>query len=693
MCLRSSPPVRRKHKASVRPWYVLICGLACWTPSLAMAENGCPPANDGPVATPSVAASSPSNIASALAMAQPHASDIDLLDLNIPMVVTATRHEEKVSNLPYAVSVITAEDIRRAGAHSIPDALRLAPGVDVAALSYGNYAVSPRGFHDLFANKTLVLVDGRQIFDPVFGGTLWGNWPFQMEDIKQIEVIRGPAGLTWGPNAANGVINIITKDPADQKGLTATAMGGSRGTTKDYAGYGYTGDKVRMRVSGEYERSDGFDVGGSFFSGLHDDYQAERGSVKAILEPTRDDTVTLYGGGAVLDGGWPVARLPFQCYLQPAGQANYLQGNWEHRIATDNTLRLTGYVNDFYSRSAVAWSDYRYEQFALQLGHTFKPAEKHTLTWGIDTRLDLVNASGADPYMLSQNRVESGDVGIYAQDEWRFAPKWTLSLGGRVDYDCYGGFQPSGRVSLSREINNTSMVYGAVSRAFQMPPGAYRFLNLPIADPFLHITVDRDIQPTTLIAYEAGYRGHYHNGLSADANVFWHHYDDLGTVRLALGPPALLQSQMANGASLSTYGFEAELKYALTKTLTLLGNYTFEQPDTDPSLTKMDAITMPRHKFMVGVQYDPIKKLHLSSYLYFVDDVWSVTGGNPISPTHIPAYYKWDLRAEYELTEYASVAVGVQDLLDNHHPEGGSTSIDYAEVPRVVYGELRVRIK
>ncbi len=146
--------------------------------------------------------------------------DIELLELEVPIVVTAARREQSITDVPYASSVITQEDIRWSGARSIPDALRLVPGVDVADLSFGSAAVSPRGFHGFLSRQILILVDGRQVYDSLFGGTLWGSWPFQLEDIERIEVIRGPGGVTWGANALNGVINIITKAPADQLGLT-----------------------------------------------------------------------------------------------------------------------------------------------------------------------------------------------------------------------------------------------------------------------------------------------------------------------------------------------------------------------------------------------------------------------------------------------------------------------------------------
>ena len=191
-------------------------------------------------------------------------ADLELLDLEVPIVVTAARRAQKITTVPNAVSIITADDIRASGARTIPDALRLAPGMDVAELSYSNKAVSVRGLHGFVTRTVLVLVDGRQLFDSLFGGTLWGNWPFQLEDIERIEIIRGPGGVTWGANAVDGVINIITKDPKDQLGLTMTLSGGSRGSFKKHVGYSFIDGKLRLRVSVNTKRvTDSEEVGRS----------------------------------------------------------------------------------------------------------------------------------------------------------------------------------------------------------------------------------------------------------------------------------------------------------------------------------------------------------------------------------------------------------------------------------------------
>jgi len=324
--------------------------------------------------------------------------------MEVQVVVTASRREQEISTVPYAVSVITAEDIRATGARSVPDALRLVPGMDVADLSFGNAAVSPRGFHGFLSNHVLVLVDGRQIFDSLFGGTLWGAWPFQLEDIARIEVIRGPGGVTWGANALNGVINIITKDPGDQLGLTLSLSGGSRGTFKQHVGYGFREGKLRMRVSGEYEASDGFRKGGSFLRNFEDDYKGGRFSLHAVYEEDEDNTFTFSVGSAIVDGGFPPTPLAgFGMRRNSESQASYVMGTWEHRVADHNTFQLRGYVNDFHTSPGLSQIDYRYQQFGLQLSHVFEPEQGHTRTWGIDTRFDLLDAGNSSPSMLSKN--------------------------------------------------------------------------------------------------------------------------------------------------------------------------------------------------------------------------------------------------------------------------------------------------
>lgn len=619
---------------------------------------------------------------------------VELLELDIPIVVTASRHEQSITDVPYAISVITADDIRRSGARSIPDALRLAPGVDIAELSYGNYAVSPRGFASFNANKVLVLVDGRQIYDTLMSGTFWGAWPFQLEDIDQIEVIRGPAGVTWGANAVNGVINIITKDPDEQEGLTVSVGGGSRDTYKERVSYGLREGDLRLRFSAEHESSGGFKESTSAFGNLDDEYRNLRLGLHAIYEPDDENKYTYSVGSAVVDGNWPLP-LASRLFRNPKAhaQANYVLGKWTHYIEEDNAFELTGYVNDFYLTSGLDWTDFRYQQLSLLLSHTFKPAEDQTFIWGLDTRWDLTSAANADPFMLAKDVVRSGSIGLYAQHEWRVAPLWMLHLGGRVEYDFYGGFHPTGRIALARKLEDGALVYGAVSRAFHMPAGPRRFLDFPVVGEFLQVTSERGLDPETLIAYEVGYRTKWWDRFDVDVNVFWNRYDDLLETIPELGPPGILQLKSKNGRSLSLYGVELGLKYAVSDSLTLLGNYTFQQTDTGLTELPGDAIYPPRHKFMAAVRYDVSDFWHLSSQLYYVGGVNGKDPSIPFITSHVGSYVRLDLGIIHEFDgDDASIAFGVRNLLDPDHPEGVGTGLDSAEVPRSLYVEYRVKI-
>ncbi len=623
--------------------------------------------------------------------------DIDLLELEIPTVVSATRRKQKVTTVPHAISIITAEDIRRSGARSVADALRLAPGVDVADLAYGVAAVAPRGAHGLLSRTVLILVDGRQIYDSYMGGTLWGCWPFQLEDIERIEVIRGPAGVTWGANAVSGVINIVTKDPADQLGMTATAGGGSRGSNKEHFGYAFRDGKLRMRVSGEFEGSDGFPEGGSILRQLEDHYQTGRMNVHAVHEVGPKDTAIFSAGSALTSGGTPPPPLAgVGLRRDTESQAYFLLAKLKHQIEKDNAIELTGYVNDFAGSPGVPAIDYRYDQLAAQLSHTFKPADAHTVTWGIDNRVDILDTGNSDPYSLSKDFVATDIIGLYVQDEWRFAPKWALDLGARIDYEFYGGFQPSARGALSYALTDNSQLYGAVSRAFQMPPPTLRFLDMPLMNGLLHVTGDREVDVEALMAYELGYRGKFFDRLDAEANLFWHECADVATITPGLGPPGLIRAHNDNRADDSLYGVELDAKYAATKKLTLLGTYTFQELNWRSSrpYRERDLISPPRHKFMLGARYDLTDDLNLSSHLYYVDTVKAPNPANPFLPRHVDPYLRLDLRAEHEFwKDRASVAVGVRNLLDSGHYEGGTQFVNDAEVPRMFYVELRLCVR
>lgn len=624
--------------------------------------------------------------------------DIGLLDLEIPVVVTATRREQKAALLPYAVSVITADDIRRSGVRSVADALRLVPGVDVGDINAAVPAVSPRGFHAFYANKTLVLVDGRQVYDGESGGTLWGSWPFMLEDIERIEVIRGPGGVTWGANAVNGVINIITKDPRTQQGLTLSGEGGSRGAHRAYTGYAFTDAGLRMRVSAEYEGNDGLVHGGSPLRSLDDNFKTARGGLYGILDAGPNDRLTFSGGSAVMDGGFTPSFFAAQRRQNPGTQGSFLNLRWDRKLPDDNALNVSGYVNDFAFDQGTKSTDTRYQQYGVALAATFKPSSAHTLSLGIDGRADAFDASNADPGFLAERSfIGNGLIGVYAQDEWRFAPRWALSVGGRIDYDFYGGFQPSARGSLAYQLDGNSLVWGAISRAYQMSTAPLRYLDTPVFGGIGRVGTDRELRPVELLAYELGYRTRVFERLDLNADVFWHEYASNYGLATRLGPPGLFQLRTEEVGDSSLYGFEMEARYRVTDTLKLLGHYTFQNLDWRSATEftgSQDTTVPPRNKFMVGAQWDPVKDLHLSGHLYWVDSTLTPNADFQPLPRHVDSYFRLDLRAEYEFWEKrAALAVGVRNLTDPSHFETGSVAFVPGEAPRTIYAQLRLTFK
>jgi iron complex outermembrane receptor protein len=369
---------------------------------------------------------------------------------------------------------------------------------------------------------------------------------------------------------------------------------------------------------------------------------------------------------------------------------------WEHQIDKDNVFNLTGYFNEFANNFALKPVDYGYQQFALELSHTFKPAQEHTLTWGIDSRVDLVDASNADPFLLLRDRFNTATIGLYIQDEWQLAPQWTLNLGSRIDYEFYGGFHPSARAALSYQLNENSIVYGAVSHAYQMSTVAQRYLNTPMLNGLGYITSDADVDVESLMAYELGYRGVLFDRLETNLNLFWHQYNDLITNTPRLGPPGLFRYHFDNGLNTSIYGLELDLKYPITERLTLLGNYSLQllNDKGSNSITDMDVTSPPKHKFMLAARYSPTDNLHLSSHLYYVDAVNAPNTTFPLIPRRTDPYFRLDLRAEHQFcNDRASIALGVRNLFDSGHFEGGTQYMNDGQIPRMIYAEFCLNIK
>ena len=262
-------------------------------------------------------------------------AELDLEELLNTEIITASRGAQKLSDAPNAVYVLTAEDIKRSGAVDIPEVLRLVPGIDVAAIYGNSYAVSARGFNDRFAQRMLVMIDGRSIYTSFFGGVFWENEEVFLEDIERIEIIRGPGGTMWGANSLNGVINIITRDPEEDQGLMVTGKAGSKNYREAVTSYSETlAEKFSYRITGGYREDEGT-------RGVHDYRRVPKGTGRAKYKLSDDTTLQFFAGVNESQIGLDVTNYTTRSNAHVRN--NYEMLRFEHQFSNTSQLQIQGF--------------------------------------------------------------------------------------------------------------------------------------------------------------------------------------------------------------------------------------------------------------------------------------------------------------------------------------------------------------
>lgn len=480
------------------------------------------------------------------------AQDLELLSLEQLLsveVTSASRKAQKLNDVAAAIFVITAEDIRRSGVSSIPEALRMAPGIHVARIDDTRWAVTSRGFNDQYSNKLLVLMDGRHIYTPYFSGVFWDQHLISVDDIERIEVIRGPGATLWGSNAVNGVINIISRSARDTQGLYLQARIGDQETQSSSVRYGSTTengwfyrlgfDAIKENVTDsplDESNNDywshtrtGFRIEGSPLPGHQMQVEGYifKGNSKEIVqsvEPIGDNIFSLARQSEVnTRGGW-------------------LMMNWSKESEAGEGWRFQTYFDK--SNRDILFADINREaiSFEFQSRHYF--GESHDVIWGAGARfLDLpFTAKNATFKLVDQNQ-DWNLFELFAQDEISLSENLSLVLGSKFEHSEYVDWQVQPNVRLNWRLQNDFSVWGAVSRAARTPSFAERQLNIRLNEvspqiegvptggptpPFIVSVIGSDsFESELLTAYEAGIRGRLSNSIEFDLSVFSFDYDDV----------------------------------------------------------------------------------------------------------------------------------------------------------------------
>src|SRR4051812_6669490 len=456
--------------------------------------------------------------------------DMDLADLMKITVTSVSKRPEKLSDAAAAIYVITGEDIRRAGATSIPEALRLAPGLEVARQDSHTWAISSRGFNDEFANQLLVLIDGRSVYTPLFAGVYWDVQDLPLEDINQIEVIRGPGASLWGANAVNGVINITTKRARDTQGLLVTGGGGNEEIGFGSLRYGgKIGDDMFYRVYAKYlDRDDSALPNGS---DANDNWSMWRGGFRWDWQATDENLLTLQGD--IYTGELnqtvlvPTLTAPFAEFLQDkvhVGGGNLL-GRWNHRFSDSSELAFKAYY-DRTERDRVVFSETR-DTFDLDLQHRFQLGGWNDIIVGLGYNLtadslDNTFAVSFDP----RHRTDSLYSGFVQDEIELIQDQLRLTLGTKLEHNDYTGWEVQPNARLSWSITKKQTAWFAASRAISTPSRAeddirINRLAIPpgIVGPVPGLVSQfgsRDMDSKELIAFELGYRIQPHERVTFD---------------------------------------------------------------------------------------------------------------------------------------------------------------------------------
>lgn len=641
-----------------------------------------------------------------VACAQSDILNLSLEELLNVEVTTASRKAERLQDVAAAAFVITRDDIERSGATSIPEALRMAPGVQVARLSNNRWAVSVRGFNGRFANKLLVLMDGRSIYSPLYSGVIWEAEDTLLEDVDRIEVIRGPGAAMWGANAVNGVINVITRRARDTQGrLLVAGAGTEEGAFASFRQGGEAGDG-HYRVWGKvFARDESVNLAGDRGS---DDWRAARVGFRGDWPLAPGDRLTLSAGAYSSSAGdrwnYPDLASPSGFRLRDTLQSNqgaHVVGQREWTLGDGSEASIQGYL-DHAEVDIERVVKERRTTADLDFQHRKHFGERHDVIWGLGYRWSHDQIDARALVGFSPRSRDFRLATAFAQDDITLLPdRLRLTLGARLEHNTFTGFEPQPNLRLLWTPTSGQAWWAAVSRAVRTPsrveedaqwdlgvtpagaPGNPTGLpvltrNVPMADG--------ELVAEKVTAAEFGFRQRFDAGLSLDVTVFRNRYRDLrANRRLGVYPvisasPHLVQLLTSdNNVEARSHGLELVLDWHPASWWRLQSSYSYLRVSswskTDDPVDRMNAADnegiAPRHQFSLRSSMSFSNRHRFDAWLRYTSKISSAYPAEGI----IPAYATLDLRYAWRPTPGFELSLVGQNLLDRRHQEFGPVSL------------------
>jgi iron complex outermembrane receptor protein len=612
-------------------------------------------------------------------------TDLSLEELSNIEIISGSKRAERLSDTPTSVFVITGEDIRRSGATSLPEALRLAPNLQVARVSANEWAISARGFNGSAADKLLVLIDGRSVYSPLFSGVFWDVQDVMLQDVERIEVVSGPGGTLWGVNAVNGVVNVITR-PADQtQGGLLSAGAGNREAQLALRHGGALGADGRFRVYAKqgYRSHTETENGSS----VDDASRTTQLGFRADWGKATDaDKVSVQGD--VYDGRRH-QPLPGTIALTgvdiPLGTISVsganLMGRWERRLGGDASL--TGQITyDHVERTIPPTLADRVDIVDLQLQHAWRPSRTHALVLGGQYRRAMDRVTNSDYVALLPERLNQTWISLFAQDEITLGPALRATLGLRVERNDYTGAEVLPNLRLAWKPAANHLLWGAASRTVRAPSRLDRDTFAPGRPPYI-LTGGPDFRSEIATVYELGYRGQPTPRASYSVTAFHADYDRLHTQNLA---PSRTTVYYANDMHGTVRGIEMWGSYQALTAWRLRAGFTRLWQDlrlTPGVVDTADSVAAaegsnPSRQWMLRSSLDLPRQTELEITARHVSAL--------AFPT-VPAYTALDMRWAWRPRAGVELSIAGQNLLGPAHGEFTSVSTRTA-FSRAVFLEL-----
>lgn len=611
-------------------------------------------------------------------------AELSLEELMNETVTSVSKWEERRMDAASAVSLLTREEIRQSAALSLPEVLRDVPGVNVAAINASDYAVSIRGFNNIFANKLLVLVDGRSVYTPSFGGVFWDLQAPMLEDLDRIEIIRGPGASIWGANAVNGVINVVSRDAEDTQGGYLYA---GTGELQDYLTGARYGDRIGSntfyRIFASAQSHDGF-------PGSDPDYRSDRhkrqhAGFRMDHHGEAGTHVTWQGDYTEIDA--PVRGLD-------SYNANTL-GRWSRTLADDSSLVVQSYFDHTY-RYDPARVESTVDMFDITIEHAFDWTATNRFIWGTGYRHIVTEAKATNPFALMRDGTFNEALyNAFLQNEWSLVPdKLILTAGCKIEHNDYTGFEYQPTLRGLYKLSEYRSVWASVSRAVRTPSQTegrdFLILGEPRETGLSPIVMygNENLGPEVLWAYEAGYRSQIGQRIDMDVTVFYHDYDHLISVETFAEArpipdilPGYLGVQWTNSYKGHNYGLEGSLTMAVSEDFQISAHYSYLYSKVNgerggPISPEDFSESAPRHQGSLAGIWRPNGPFEASGQLRYVGGFGTVS-----------SYLTADLFVSYAFSEGLEVILGGRNLLKDAHEEQPANApyTPVSEVTRNLY--------